>query len=63
MLSRLIYLLSVTSLLAIFSLPALAADNNGESDEVLKVVYHADFADPTAFLPMTSSRIRLSSPT
>ena len=55
MLSRLIYLLSVASLLAIFSLPALAADNNAESDEVLKVVYHADFADPRRYSAMLTS--------
>ena len=55
MLSRLIYLLSVASLLAIFSLPGFAADNNGESDEVLKVVYHADFADPRRYSAMLTS--------
>ena len=55
MLSRLFYLLSVVSLLAAFSLPALAADNNGESDEVFKVVYHADFADPRRYSAMLTS--------
>ena len=55
MFSRLFYLLSVVSLLAIFSLPGLAADNNGESDEVLKVVYHADFADPRRYSAMLTS--------
>ncbi|NOR40958.1 MAG: hypothetical protein GQ537_07095, partial [Gammaproteobacteria bacterium] len=55
MLSRLFYLLSVVSLLAAFSLPALAADSNGESDEVLKVVYHADFADPRRYSAMLTS--------
>jgi len=55
MLSRLFYLLSVVSLFAVFSLPALAADNGGESDEVLKVVYHADFADPRRYSAMLTS--------
>ncbi len=55
MLSRLFYLLSVVSLLAAFSMPALAANNNGESDEVLKVVYHADFADPRRYSAMLTS--------
>jgi len=55
MLSRLFYLLSVVSLFAVFSLPALAADNDGESDEVLKVVYHADFADPRRYSAMLTS--------
>jgi hypothetical protein len=41
MLSRQFYLLSVVSLFAVFSLPALAADHDGGSDGVLKVVYHA----------------------
>ena len=55
MLSRLFYPLSVISLLAVFSLPALAAGNNGESDDVIKVVYHADFADPRRYSAMLTS--------
>jgi len=55
MLSRLFYLLSVISLFAVFSLPALAADNNSESDDVIKVVYHADFADPRRYSAMLTS--------
>ena len=55
MLSRQFYLLSVVSLFAVFSQPALAADNDGESDGVLKVVYHADFADPRRYSAMLTS--------
>ena len=55
MLLRLFYLLSVVSLFALFSMPALAADNDSESDEVLKVVYHADFADPRRYSAMLTS--------
>jgi len=55
MLSRQFYLLSVVSLFAVLCLPALAADNDGESDGVLKVVYHADFADPRRYSAMLTS--------
>ena len=55
MLSRLLYLLSALSLFAIFSLPVLAADAGGETDEVIKVVYHADFADPRRYSAMLTS--------
>ena len=53
--SRLLNLLSSASLLAVFSLPVLAADNDSESDEVLKVVYHADFANPRRYSAMLTS--------
>jgi len=53
--SRLLNLLSSASLLAIFSLPVLAADNDSESEEVLKVVYHADFANPRRYSAMLTS--------
>ena len=55
MLSRLLYLLSALSLCAVFSLPVLAADTNSESDEIIKVVYHADFADPRRYSAMLTS--------
>ena len=55
MFSRLLYMLSALSLCAVFSLPALAADTNSESDEVIKVVYHADFADPRRYSAMLTS--------
>jgi intracellular sulfur oxidation DsrE/DsrF family protein len=55
MISRLFYLLSIVSLFTVFSLPVSAADGNGESDGVLKVVYHADFADPRRYSAMLTS--------
>ena len=55
MISRLLYLLSVLSLFTVFSLPALSADSGGEPDQVVKVVYHADFADPRRYSAMLTS--------
>ena len=55
MLSRQIYLLLIVSMLSAFSLPAAAADSNGNPDAVRKVVYHADFADPRRYSAMLTS--------
>jgi len=55
---RPLYFLSVISLLAFILLPGnrlFAAEPEDASDEVVKVVYHADYADPRRFSAMLTS--------
>ena len=52
MLSRLLTLLSVPVLLIAFSLPTASS---AADDDVVKVVYHADFADPRRYSAMLTS--------
>lgn len=52
MLSRLLTLLSVPVLLIAFSLPTASS---AADDDAVKVVYHADFADPRRYSAMLTS--------
>ena len=54
MLSRLLYLLSVLPLLIVFTLP-LPVSAADDSSDMVKVVYHADFADPRRYSAMLTS--------
>ncbi len=55
MFSRLLYFLSVLSLLSVIVLPLPAAAADDSMDDVVKVVYHADFADPRRYSAMLTS--------
>jgi hypothetical protein len=48
-------LLLLTAVLAWSAQPVIAQDDAGDSDAVVKVVYHADFADPRRFSAMLTS--------
>ena len=48
-------LLLFATVLAWSAQPVIAQDDTGDSDAVVKVVYHADFADPRRFSAMLTS--------
>ena len=52
---RLIEIMTLLTLIFFYSGPAFAAESGDEADDVVKVVYHADFSDARRFSAMLTS--------